>query len=144
MAKKGLSQESLKRIIFETAVLNKKKEELWGKAVEIVNELNTLEESHRGMVGSHGFATPGDNINKTKTGFENEFYVSRLSELGAEIQAAHEAEIAKEQEAAQVNEDLMDTVSELKQQIEDMKKEQESLKESIQKKKKKTLNGKKA
>lgn len=133
---KGLSQESLKKIIFETAVLNKKKEELWGKAVEIVNELETLEEAHRGMVGSHGFAAPGDTTNKThsKSGFENEFYAGRLSSLGAEIQAAHEATIAQEQNTAQVNEDLVDTVSELKKQIADMKKEQESLKESIKKK----------
>lgn len=131
---KELSQENLKKIIYETAVFNKKKEELWNKAVEIVEELNTLEESHRGMVGSFGFANPADNSNKTTTGFENNFYASRLSSLGAEIQAAQEAAAAEEAEAAKVNEDLMDTVSELKKQIEDMKKEQKALKESIAKK----------
>jgi len=130
---KGLSKESLKKIIIETAILNKKKEELWGKAVEIAKELTTIEEAHRGMVSSHGFAAPGDTAAKTKTGFENEFYAGRLSSLGAEIQAAHEETIAQEKATEQVNEDLVDTVSELKKQIEDMKKEQKAIKESIKK-----------
>jgi len=121
---KTITAENIKEIIFKTAVYLKERKEIADKALELENELKTLEESYQGMTGSFGFSSPESASNKSKTGFKNDFYFARLSELGAEIQS----EMQKQNQDNVLNEDLIDEVKKLKSENEALKKENENLK----------------
>jgi len=116
-------------MIAEEAKFTKARNTIWEKALELENELKSLNEGHRGFMSSFGFEAPGDSSNVTKTGFvSNEGPISSLSSLGAEIQAAHEAAVEAEAKNEALNEDLMNVVAEMKQRIEALEKENKDLK----------------
>lgn len=121
---KIITPNSVKIMIAETADYLQKKQEIAKKAEILENELKTLEEGYQGMAGSFGFANTNGASSKTKTGFQNDFHFSRLSELGAEIQA----EMQKQNSETSLNEDLIDEVKKLKTELETLKKENEVLK----------------
>ncbi len=123
---KTITSDSVKQMIAETANYLQKRKDIAKKAEDLENELKTLDESIQGFAGSFGFANPNGVSSKHKTGFQNDFYFSRLSELGAEIQAEMQKDVAD----APLNEDLIDEVQKLKAELDSVKKENESLKKS--------------
>ena len=124
---KTITADSIKKMIAETANYLKKKQEIAKEAEKLENELKTIEESYQGFANSFGFANnPNDVSHITKTGFKNDFHFSRLSKLGAEIQA----EMEKQATENPLNEDLIDEVQKLKSHIENLEKENKELKKS--------------
>ena len=120
--KKTITEGAVKQMIEETAKYMKAKQDIWSKAVELEEELKSLNEAHRGFAASFGFETPGDTSNKTKTGFvQDNGPISSLTSLGAEIQAAVEAEAAAEAEAQAMNEDVMTQLENLRKELAELK-----------------------
>ncbi len=120
--KKTITEGAVKEMISETAKYMKAKNDIWEKAIALEGELKSLNEAHRGFAASFGFATPGDASNSTKTGFANDMGpISNLTSLGAEIQAAVEAEAAAEEEAKAMNEDVMTQLKELRAELAELK-----------------------
>ncbi len=120
--KKTITEGAVKQMISETAKYMKSKDEIWQKAISLEKELISLNESHRGFAASFGFASPNDASNSTKTGFAKDSGpISNLSSLGAEIQAAVEAEAAADAEAKSMNEDVMTQLKELRAELADLK-----------------------
>jgi hypothetical protein len=120
--KKVISPNAVKQAIIEEAFKLKRKQELYEAIKTINSELGQLNEA--GMVASFGFATPSDNMNKTKTGFVNDFQnISHVAALAAEMDAADKA-------ASPINEDVLDEVAKLKEELQKLKEENESLKKS--------------
>ena len=126
MAKKTIpiTSKAVKTIIAERVDFLQKKKELWAEAEEIEKKLEKLHEMHGGgFAGSFGFAHAADRSNATKTGFQNDIPLGRLSELGAEIQAENEAVIAREKKNETINEEVLDEIKKMKAEIESLKKE---------------------
>lgn len=120
--KKVISPNAVKQAIIEEAFKLKRKQELYEAIKNINSELSQLNEV--GMIASFGFATPSDNMNKTKTGFVNDFQnISHVAALAAEMDAADKA-------ANPINEDVLDEVAKLKEELQKLKEENESLKKS--------------
>lgn len=118
MSKKIISPNTIKQAIVSEALKMKRKKELFEAVKQINSELSQLNEI--GMVGSFGFQSSTDNMNKTKTGFANDFQnISHVAELAAEFAEA---------DKPTVNEDLLDETARLKEEIEKLKAENESLK----------------
>lgn len=119
--KKVISPNAIKQAIVEEALRIKRKKELYESVKQINSELKQLNEV--GMVGSFGFAAPNDNINKSKTGFVNDFqHISHVAELAAEF--------ASEDNASAINEDSLNEVDKLKEEIKKLQEENEALKNS--------------
>lgn len=118
MAKKIISPSTIKQTIVAEALKIKRKKELFEAVKKINTELSQLNEI--GMVGSFGFQGPSDTINKTKTGFANDFQqISHVAELAAEFAS---------EDKSTVNEDILDETAKLKEEIEKLKAENKSLK----------------
>jgi chromosome segregation ATPase len=118
--KKIISPNTIKQTIVEEALKLKKKKELYESIKQINSELAQLNEI--GMVGSFGFQGPNDAMNKSKTGFVNDFQnISHVAALAAEM--------AEEEKAtAPINEDVLDEVAKLKEELQKLKEENETLK----------------
>lgn len=117
--KKIISPNAIKQSIVEEALKLKKKRELYESIKQINSELAQLNEI--GMVGSFGFQSPNDAMNKTKTGFVNDFQnISHVAALAAEM--------AEEETVAPINEDVIDEVARLKEELQKLKEENEALK----------------
>jgi len=118
--KKVISPIAVKQAIIEEAFKLKRKYELYEEVKKINSELGTLSEG-MGMVASFGFNSPNDNMNKTKTGFANDFQnISHVAALAAEMDASDKAK--------SINEDVLDEVAKLKEELQKLKEENESLK----------------
>lgn len=118
MSKKIISPNTIREAIVAEALKLKRKKELFEAVKQINTELSQLNEAS--MVGSFGFAAPGDNMNKTKTGFVNDFQsISHVAELAAEM---------AETEKPAVNEDILSETEKLKEEIAKLKAENEALK----------------
>lgn len=118
--KKVISPSSIKQAIVEQAIKLKRKTELFEEVKKINSELGQLNEV--GMVGSFGFASASDGMNKTKTGFVNDFQsISHVAELVAEMDA---------EKADTITEDVLDEVAKLKIELQKLKEENEALKGS--------------
>ena len=116
--KKTISPIKIKQAIIEEAKKIKRKHELYESIKKINSELGQLNES--GMVGSFGFSGPSDAMNKSKTGFVNDFQnISHVAALAAEM---------AETEKPIVNEDTMNEIYKLQEDIKKLKEENESLK----------------
>jgi len=119
--KKIISPSTIKQAIVEEALRIKRKKELYESVKQINSELKQLNEV--GMVGSFGFANPSDNINKSKTGFVNDFqHISHVAELAAEFAAVDNS--------SSINEDALNEVDKLKEEIKKLQEENEALKNS--------------
>lgn len=120
--KKVISPNAVKQAIIEEAFKLKRKQELYETIKNINTELGQLNEA--GMVGSFGFASPSDSMNRTKTGFVNDFQnISHVAALAAEMDAAEKA-------SNPINEDVLDEVAKLKEELQKLREENESLKKS--------------
>lgn len=118
MSKKIISPTTIKQAIVAEALKIKRKKELFEAVKQINTELSQLNEV--GMVGSFGFQSTNDNMNKTKTGFVNDFQnISHVAELAAEF---------AESDKSSVNEDILDETARLKEEIEKLKAENDVLK----------------
>ena len=119
MSKKIISPITIKQAIVAEAIKIKRKKELFEAVKQINTELSQLNEV--GMVGSFGFQAANDNINKTKTGFVNDFQnISHVAALAAEMDASDKSKA--------INEDVLDEVAKLKEELQKLKEENESLK----------------
>lgn len=117
--KKIISPSAIKQAIIEEALKAKRKQELFEEIKKIDGELKQLNESPS-MVGSFGFQSPSDSMNKTKTGFVNDFQnISQIARLAAEM---------AETEKPSVNEDVLDEVAKLKEELKKLQEENEALK----------------
>lgn len=118
--KKVISPNKIKQAIIEQAFNIKRKQELYAEVKKIDSELKKMNEAS--MVGSFGFQAPTDSMNKSKTGFANDFQdISHVAALAAEFAEA---------DKAPVNEDVLDEVAKLKEEIKKLKEENNSLKNS--------------
>ena len=119
--KKVISPNAVKQAIIEEAFKLKRKQELYESIKTINSELGQLNEV--GMIASFGFNSPNDNMNKTKTGFANDFQsISHVAALAAEMDASDKTKA--------MNEDVLDEVAKLKEELQKLKEENESLKNS--------------
>ena len=119
--KKVISPNAVKTAIIEEAFKLKRKNELYEEVKKINAELAMLNEV--GMMASFGFNSPTDNMNKTKTGFENNFQnISHVAALAAEMDASDKVKA--------MNEDVLDEVAKLKEELQKLKEENEHLKNS--------------
>lgn len=117
--KKVISPNAIKQAIVEEAFKMKRKQEIFAELQKMNAELQKMNENS--MIGSFGFQTPADNMNKTKTGFVNDFQnISHIAALAAEM---GEQPAAKEEV---VNEE----VSKLKEEIKKLQEENEALKKN--------------
>lgn len=120
MSKKIVSPNTIREAIVAEAIKLKRKQELFEAVKQINGKLSQLNEV--GMVGSFGFKSDNDNMNKTKTGFVNDFQnISHIAELAAEMAEA---------EKTVVNEDVLDEAAKLKEEIAKLKAENEALKKN--------------
>ena len=118
--KKIISPNTIKQAIIEEAFKLKRKKELFEEVKKINSELAQINEGV-GMVASFGFNSPADNMNKTKTGFVNDFQnISHVAALAAEMDASDKSKA--------INEDVLDEVAKLKEELQKLKEENESLK----------------
>lgn len=118
--KKVISPNAVKQAIIEQALKLKRKHQLYEEVKKINSELASLNES-TGMVGSFGFNSVADNMNKTKTGFVNDFQnISHVAALAAEMDASDKTK--------SINEDVLDEVAKLKEELQKLREENESLK----------------
>lgn len=116
--KKVISPNKVKEAIIEEAIKIKRKQELFEEIKKINSELGKLNEV--GMVGSFGFASSADAMNKSKTGFVNDFQnISHVAELAAEMAAS---------EKPSVNEEELNELSKLKEEIKRLQEENQTLK----------------
>lgn len=116
--KKIISPNAVKQAIIEEAFKLKRKQELYEEVKKINSELASLNENI-GMIGSFGFKSSTDNMNKTKTGFVNDFQnISHIAALTAEMDASDKT----------INEEVLDEVAKLKEEIAKLKEENDSLK----------------
>ncbi len=119
--KKVISPNTIKKAIIEEAKKTKRKHELYEEVKKINSELALLNEI--GMMASFGFQGSADNMNKTKTGFANDFQnISHVAELAAEMAAS--------EKAPTINEDVLDEVAKLKEELKKLKEENDTLKAS--------------
>ena len=117
--KKVISPNKVKQAIIEEAKKIKRKQELYEEIQKINSELGQLNEV--GMVGTFGFVSPTDAMNKTKTGFVNDFQnISHVAALAAEM--------AESEKSSTMNEDVLDEVAKLKEELQKLKEENEALK----------------
>lgn len=120
MSTKKISPEKIKQAIIEEAIKTKRKHELFEEVKKINDELAKLDEN-RVVSGSFGFASPTDNMNKTKTGFINDFQnISHVAALAAEM--------AESEKGSTINEDVLDEVAKLKEENKKLQEELEFLK----------------
>jgi hypothetical protein len=118
--KTPISPNKVKQAIIEEAIKIKRKHELYSELKKINSELGQLNEV--GMVGSFGFASPTDAMNKSKTGFANDFQnISHVAALAAEMADS-------EKNTSTINEDVLDEVAKLKEELKKLQEENESLK----------------
>lgn len=118
--KKIISPNAIKQAIIEEALKTKRKQALYEELKKMDSELASLNES-MGMAASFGFNSPTDIMNKTKTGFVNDFQnISHVAALAAEF--------AEADKASTINEDVLDEVAKLKEELKKLKEENESLK----------------
>jgi len=119
--KKTITEGAVIKMIEETAKFKTAKSDIWNKAIALNTELKTLEEGHQGFAATFGFDTAGDTSRVSKTGFVQDMGpISSLTSLGAEIQAANEAAIAAESDAADalaINENMVDIIKELQKEV---------------------------
>ena len=117
--KKVISPNAIKQAIVEEAFKMKRKQEIFVELQKMNAELQKMNE--HSMVGSFGFQTPADNMNKTKTGFVNDFQnISHIAALAAEFAEA---------DKATVNEDVVnEELSKLKEEIKKLQEENAALK----------------
>lgn len=118
--KKIISPNTIKESIVAEALKLKRKKELYESIKSINSELAQLNEI--GFVGTFGFQSPTDAMNKSKTGFEKDFQnISHVAALAAEM---------AENDQAPINEDVIDEVAKLKEELQKLKEENEALKNS--------------
>ena len=116
---KKVTPSSVRAAIVEEALKIKRKKEIYESVVNINAELKQLNEVN--WVGSFGFQVPGDNSQKTKTGFVNDFQnISHIAQLERDMQS--------KEETTPIKEDVLDEVNRLKEEIAALKKENEGLK----------------
>ncbi len=119
--KKVISPNAVKTAIIEEAFKLKRKNELYEEVKKINTELAMLNEV--GMIASFGFNSPTDNMNKTKTGFENNFQnISHVAALAAEMDASDKVKA--------MNEDVLDEVAKLKEELKKLQEENASLRKA--------------
>ena len=120
--KKTISEGAVIKMIEETAKFKTAKNAIWKKAIALNSELKSLNENHIGFSSSFGL-DPKDSV--SKTGFVNDMGpISSLTSLGAEIQAANEASIAAEADAADalaINENMVNIIKELQKEVAKLK-----------------------
>lgn len=118
--KKVISPNAVKQAIIEKAISLKKKQALYEEVKRINTELAKLNEAS--MSGSFGFKSSSDGMNKSKTGFVNDFQnISHIAALAAEMDAS-------EKDSSAINEDVLDEVAKLKEELQKLKEENEALK----------------
>ncbi len=115
---KKLSPVKIVEAITENAKIIKRKEEIYKEVIKLNKELEVLEETYIGMVGSFGFASPNDKSNVSKTGFVNDFQnISKIADLEREMGTQEP-----------INEDTIDEMDRLKKENEELKKQLEETK----------------
>lgn len=108
---KKISPTKITEVVIERAKILKRKKEIYEEVIKFDKELETLDESYQGMLGTFGFKMDGDISNKSKTGFVNDFQqISRVAELAKEME-----------EQDTISEDTMDEMAKLKQENEQLK-----------------------
>lgn len=108
---KKISPNKITTVVLEQAKIIKRKKEIYDEVVKFNKELETLDESYQGMLGTFGFQMDGDISHKTKTGFVNDFQqISRVAELAKEMEAQDT-----------ISEDTIDEMAKLKQENEQLK-----------------------